>query len=105
MLSNSHIRMILSCFIHGITPTPSRTHRLESFQIGQFTGRREFIYKRSKRPLLLHVLNLVRTKHISGVKRGARVKAMAISSQYPWIHVFKVTVVLLMQTATSSTRT
>ena len=38
----------------------------------------------------LYVLNLVRTKHISGVKRGARTKAMAICTQHQFLHVYKV---------------
>ncbi|KAJ3185771.1 hypothetical protein HDU85_001131 [Gaertneriomyces sp. JEL0708] len=38
---------------------------------------------------LTYVLNLVRTKHIEGIRRGARVKAMAIASRYQWVHVFK----------------
>jgi len=37
----------------------------------------------------LHVLNLVRTKHIPGVKRGARTKAMAICTQNQHVHIFK----------------
>jgi len=37
----------------------------------------------------LHVLNLVRTKHIPGVKRGARTKAMAICTQNQHLHIFK----------------
>jgi hypothetical protein len=38
---------------------------------------------------MLYVMNLVKTKRISGVKRGARVKSLAIVSPYHWIHVFK----------------
>ncbi|OUM56981.1 hypothetical protein PIROE2DRAFT_49092 [Piromyces sp. E2] len=38
---------------------------------------------------LLYVLNLVRTKQIPGVRRGARVKAIAITSHHKWLHVFK----------------
>jgi hypothetical protein len=34
-------------------------------------------------------MNLVKTKHISGVSRGARVKSLAIVSPFHWIHVFK----------------
>jgi len=37
----------------------------------------------------LYVLNLVRTKHIPGVKRGARTKAMAICTQHQYVHIFK----------------
>ncbi|ORX87658.1 spindle pole body interacting protein [Anaeromyces robustus] len=37
----------------------------------------------------LYVLNLVRTKQIPGVRRGARVKAIAITSHHKWLHVFK----------------
>ncbi|KAI9103120.1 stabilization of polarity axis-domain-containing protein [Phlyctochytrium arcticum] len=43
----------------------------------------------SKEKPLLYVLNLVRTKHISGVRRGARVKAMALTSRHHWVHAFK----------------
>ncbi|ORY20817.1 spindle pole body interacting protein [Neocallimastix californiae] len=38
---------------------------------------------------ILYVLNLVRTKQIPGVRRGARVKAIAITSHHKWLHVFK----------------
>jgi len=38
----------------------------------------------------LYTINLVRTKMIKTVRRNARVKAIAITSQYPWITVFKV---------------
>jgi len=38
---------------------------------------------------VLYVLNLVRTKQIPGVRRGARVKAIAITSHHKWLHVFK----------------
>ncbi|KAJ3170362.1 hypothetical protein HDU88_008990 [Geranomyces variabilis] len=43
-----------------------------------------------------YVLNLVRTKHISNVRRGARVKAMAVASRYQWVHVFKPLLVLAL---------
>ncbi|CAO1621158.1 unnamed protein product [Sympodiomycopsis kandeliae] len=36
-----------------------------------------------------YVLNLVRTKHDDSVRRGALVKAMAVGSTHPCIHVFK----------------
>jgi len=42
-----------------------------------------------ERPFL-YVLNLVRTKHIAGAKRGARTKAMAICTQHQFLHVYKV---------------
>ncbi|KAG8914716.1 hypothetical protein FRC02_004857, partial [Tulasnella sp. 418] len=38
---------------------------------------------------LLYVLNLVRTKHDSSVRRGAVVKALAIATRYPYIQIFK----------------
>ncbi|KNC97600.1 uncharacterized protein SPPG_07069 [Spizellomyces punctatus DAOM BR117] len=44
--------------------------------------------EQNRKPLL-YVLNLVRTKHISGVRRGARVKAMAIASRHNSVHAFK----------------
>ncbi|KAJ3087342.1 hypothetical protein HK102_011299, partial [Quaeritorhiza haematococci] len=46
---------------------------------------------------LMYVLNLVRTKHISGVRRGARVKAMAVASRHQWVHVFKPLLVLALE--------
>ncbi|KAJ3019153.1 hypothetical protein HKX48_002344 [Thoreauomyces humboldtii] len=45
---------------------------------------------------LTYVLNLVRTKHITGARRGARVKAMAVASRYQWVHVFKPLLVLAL---------
>ncbi|KAJ3053403.1 hypothetical protein HK097_004379, partial [Rhizophlyctis rosea] len=48
-------------------------------------------------PPLLHVLNLVRTKQIAGARRGARVKAMAVTSRQPWVHVFKPLLVLALE--------
>eukprot|EP00158_Paraphelidium_tribonemae_P008112 Partr_v1_DN28477_c5_g1_i1_m41144 putative actin cortical patch localization len=44
-----------------------------------------------------YVINLVRTKHIAGVKRGARVKAMAIISRCPFFHIFKPFLVLALE--------
>lgn len=38
---------------------------------------------------LTHVINLVRTKHDSSVRRGALVKAMAIGTRHPCLGVFK----------------
>ncbi|KAG8943544.1 hypothetical protein FRC04_002832 [Tulasnella sp. 424] len=38
---------------------------------------------------LLHVLNLVRTKHDKTVRRGAIVKALAICTHHPYIQIFK----------------
>jgi len=42
----------------------------------------------AKKPFL-YVLNLVRTKHIPGVKRGARSKALAICTQHQFLHIYK----------------
>lgn len=39
---------------------------------------------------LLYVFNLVSVKHMAGIKRGARVKSLAIASRHSWIHVYKV---------------
>jgi hypothetical protein len=39
---------------------------------------------------LLYVLNCVRMREDSRVRRGASVKAMAICSPYPYIQIFKV---------------
>lgn len=41
-------------------------------------------------PPLIHVLNLVNTKHDKSVKRGAIVKAMAICTRHPFLHIYKV---------------
>ena len=41
-------------------------------------------------PPLIYVLNLVNTKHDKSVKRGAIVKAMAICTRHPFLHVYKV---------------
>lgn len=42
-------------------------------------------------PPLIYVLNLVNTKHDKSVKRGAIVKAMAICTRHPFLHIYKVT--------------
>lgn len=41
-------------------------------------------------PPLVYVLNLVNTKHDKSVKRGAVVKAMAICTRHPFLHIYKV---------------
>lgn len=41
-------------------------------------------------PPLIYVLNLVNTKHDKTVKRGAVVKAMAICTRHPFLHIYKV---------------
>jgi hypothetical protein len=41
-------------------------------------------------PPLIYVLNLVNTKHDKTVKRGAIVKAMAICTRHPFLHIYKV---------------
>ncbi|KAH6576898.1 hypothetical protein BASA62_001133 [Batrachochytrium salamandrivorans] len=45
---------------------------------------------------LLYVINMVSMKIISGARRSARVKAMAIASRHPWVHVFKPLLVLAL---------
>ncbi|KAH6687286.1 docking domain of Afi1 for Arf3 in vesicle trafficking-domain-containing protein [Plectosphaerella plurivora] len=40
-------------------------------------------------PPLIHVLNLVNTKQDKTVKRGAVVKAMAICTRHPFLHIYK----------------
>ncbi|EHK41432.1 hypothetical protein TRIATDRAFT_250164 [Trichoderma atroviride IMI 206040] len=40
-------------------------------------------------PPLIYVLNLVNTKHDKTVKRGAIVKAMAICTRHPFLHIYK----------------
>lgn len=41
-------------------------------------------------PPLIYVLNLVNTKQDSKAKRGAVVKAMAICTRHPFLHIYKV---------------
>lgn len=41
-------------------------------------------------PPLVYVLNLVNTKQDKSVKRGAIVKAMAICTRHPFLHIYKV---------------
>jgi len=41
-------------------------------------------------PPLIYVLNLVYTKHDRTAKRGAVVKAMAICTRHPFLHIYKV---------------
>ena len=41
-------------------------------------------------PPLIYVLNLVNTKQDKSVKRGAVVKAMAICTRHPFLHIYKV---------------
>lgn len=41
-------------------------------------------------PPLIYVLNLVNTKQDKSVKRGAIVKAMAICTRHPFLHIYKV---------------
>lgn len=45
-------------------------------------------------PPLIYVLNLVNTKHDKTVKRGAIVKAMAICTRHPFLHIYKVCTLL-----------
>lgn len=42
-------------------------------------------------PPLIYVLNLVNTKQDKTVKRGAVVKAMAICTRHPFLHIYKAT--------------
>lgn len=46
---------------------------------------------------LLYCVNLCRTKHIAGVKRGARVKAMSICARHPYLHIYKPMLVLALE--------
>jgi len=41
-------------------------------------------------PPLVYVLNLVTTKHDKALRRGADVKAMAICTRHPFLHIYKV---------------
>lgn len=46
-------------------------------------------------PPLIYVLNLVYTRHDKSVKRGAIVKAMAICTRHPFLHIYKVSCLYL----------
>ncbi|KAI9203833.1 stabilization of polarity axis-domain-containing protein [Polychytrium aggregatum] len=46
---------------------------------------------------LMYVLNLVRTKHIAGARRGAQIKAMAVASRHQWVHVFKPLLIMALE--------
>ncbi|KFH49006.1 hypothetical protein ACRE_000770 [Hapsidospora chrysogenum ATCC 11550] len=48
-------------------------------------------------PPLIHVLNLVNTKHDKSVKRGAIVKAMAICTRHPFLHIYKPLLLLALE--------
>lgn len=50
----------------------------------------------SSKPGLTYVINLVRTKHDSSVRRGALVKALAIGTKHPCLHIFKPALVLAL---------
>jgi hypothetical protein len=41
-------------------------------------------------PPLIYVLNLVNTKQVKAARRGAVVKAMAICTRHPFLHIYKV---------------
>ncbi|KAL6715597.1 hypothetical protein ACLMJK_006558 [Lecanora helva] len=48
-------------------------------------------------PPLVYVLNLVNTKHDASVKRGAVVKAMAICTRHPFLHIYKPLLLLALE--------
>ncbi|KAI5808786.1 docking domain of Afi1 for Arf3 in vesicle trafficking-domain-containing protein [Peziza echinospora] len=48
-------------------------------------------------PPLIYVLNLVITKHDATVKRGAKVKAMAICTRHPFLHIYKPILLLALE--------
>ncbi|KAH8176373.1 docking domain of afi1 for arf3 in vesicle trafficking domain-containing protein [Sarocladium implicatum] len=48
-------------------------------------------------PPLIYVLNLVNTKHDKTVKRGAIVKAMAICTRHPFLHIYKPLLLLALE--------
>ncbi|KAI1331263.1 spindle pole body interacting protein [Xylariaceae sp. FL0255] len=48
-------------------------------------------------PPLIYVLNLVYTKHDKSVKRGAIVKAMAICTRHPFLHIYKPLLLLALE--------
>lgn len=48
-------------------------------------------------PPLIYVLNLVNTKHDASAKRGAVVKAMAICTRHPFLHIYKPLLLLALE--------
>ncbi|ODA80124.1 hypothetical protein RJ55_03082 [Drechmeria coniospora] len=48
-------------------------------------------------PPLVYVLNLVNTKHDKSAKRGAIVKAMAICTRHPFLHIYKPLLLLALE--------
>ncbi|KAF8430500.1 docking domain of Afi1 for Arf3 in vesicle trafficking-domain-containing protein [Terfezia claveryi] len=48
-------------------------------------------------PPLIYVLNLVITKHDATVKRGAKVKAMAICTRHSFLHIYKPILLLALE--------
>lgn len=48
-------------------------------------------------PPLIYVLNLVNTKHDKTAKRGAIVKAMAICTRHPFLHIYKPLLLLALE--------
>ncbi|KAI1406692.1 spindle pole body interacting protein [Hypoxylon fuscum] len=48
-------------------------------------------------PPLIYVLNLVYTRHDKSVKRGAVVKAMAICTRHPFLHIYKPLLLLALE--------
>ncbi|KAF9735464.1 hypothetical protein PMIN02_006065 [Paraphaeosphaeria minitans] len=48
-------------------------------------------------PPLVYVLNLVNTKQDNAVKRGAIVKAMAICTRHPFLHIYKPLLLLALE--------
>ncbi|TIB35536.1 hypothetical protein E3P85_00395 [Wallemia ichthyophaga] len=70
-------------------PTPFARHRR--------TYSRLVPHQDHPKPQLLHVLNLVRTKKDDSVPRGALVKALAICSKQPYIHIYKPILLLALE--------
>jgi len=44
----------------------------------------------------LYVLCMVGTRQVAGARRGARVKSIAIGFNRPWVHVFKVNLMVML---------
>ncbi|TIA89440.1 hypothetical protein E3P99_02080 [Wallemia hederae] len=70
-------------------PTPSSKHRR--------TYSKMLLQEEHAKPQLLYVLNLVRTKKDDTVPRGALVKALAIVSKQPYIHIYKPILLLALE--------
>lgn len=70
--------------------------------LGDDTSSDESEVEGGEGPPLIYVLNLVNTKQDKTAKRGAVVKAMAICTRHPFLHIYKVSFILLIASVSSS---